>query len=95
MISDPWAPDQGAIIPLYDYSCKGCGNAFEALVRESNPPSCPACGGVDLERLFSLPTVHSTGTHERSLRAANKRDARRAERRMRAQREYEKHHDDH
>lgn len=85
---------EGAIIPLHDYVCKGCGNAFEALVRGSETAACPACGGVDLERRFSLPTVHSTGTHERALKAAKERDARRAEKRIRAQREYEAHHDD-
>jgi putative FmdB family regulatory protein len=92
---DPWTPDEGAIIPIYEYSCKGCGNAFEALVRGSSSPSCPDCDGVDLERRFSLPTVHSTGTHDRALRAAKKRNARQSETRLRAQQEYELHHDDH
>ncbi len=67
---------------------------FEALVRGADAPSCPACGSADLERGFSLPTVHSTGTHEKALRAAKRRDAKRAERRVRAQQEYERHHDD-
>jgi putative FmdB family regulatory protein len=95
VLSEVWTPDQGAIIPLYDYSCKGCGNAFEALVRGSDGPSCPACGSVDLERKFSLSTVHSTGTHDKALRAAKRRDAKRADRRVKAQQEYERHHDDH
>jgi putative FmdB family regulatory protein len=86
---------QGAIIPLYDYRCKGCGSAFEALVRGASPPACPGCGSLDLERQFSLPAVHSSGTHERALQAAKKRDARRADERVRAQQEYERHHDDH
>jgi hypothetical protein len=38
--------------------------------------------------------VHSTGTHEKALKAAKKRDARLADQRIRAQREYEAHHDD-
>jgi len=95
VLPDTWTSEQGAIIPLYDYSCKDCGHAFEALVRPPSAPACPACGGSDLERQFSLPTVHSTGTHERALQAAKKRDARRAEQRVRAQQEYEQHHDDH
>ena len=95
MSSNPWAPDQGAIIPIYEYSCKGCGSAFEALVRGTTSPSCPACEGVDLERHFPLPTVHSTGTHDRALRAAKKRDARLSDGRNKAQQEYELHHDDH
>ena len=95
MSPDPWTLEQGAIIPLYEYSCKGCGNAFEALVRDSDPPSCPECDGVDLERCFSLPTVQATGTHDKALRAAKKRDARLGAERTKAQREYELHHDDH
>jgi putative FmdB family regulatory protein len=94
MYRDLRPSDQGAIIPLYDFSCKGCGNVFEALVRESNHPECPACGGVSLERHFSSPTVHSSGTHAKAMRAAKKRDARQADERNRAQREYEAHHDD-
>ena len=64
-------------------------------MRGSNPPSCPECDGVDLERRFSLPTVHSTGTHDKAMRAAKKRDARQSETRTKAQREDELHHDDH
>jgi putative FmdB family regulatory protein len=86
--------DLGAIIPLYEYSCKGCGHAFEALVRGSSVPTCPACGGARLERRFPTPAVHSEGTHAKALRAAKRRDARRADERNRAQREYEAHHDD-
>jgi len=74
--------------------CKGCGSAFEALVRGAEAAVCPSCGAVDVERQFSLPTVHSSGTHERALKAAKKRDARLADTRIRAQREYEAHHDD-
>lgn len=84
----------GGIIPLYDFSCKGCGAAFEALVRGASRPVCPSCASEDLERGISVPTVHSSGTHEKALKAAKKRDARRADERNRAQREYEAHHDD-
>jgi hypothetical protein len=63
-------------------------------VRGSSPPVCPACGSSDLERQVSIPTVHSEGTHKRALKAAKKRDARQADTRNRAQREYEAHHDD-
>ncbi|MBM4183785.1 MAG: zinc ribbon domain-containing protein [Gemmatimonadetes bacterium] len=81
-------------MPLYEYSCKACGNAFGALVRGSQAPACPACGGRSLERRFPAPTVHSQGTHAKALKAAKKRDARQADARNRAQREYEAHHDD-
>jgi len=44
---------------------------------------------------MSLPRVHSEGRKERSLKAAKKRDAALGNERVRAQREYELHHDDH
>jgi putative FmdB family regulatory protein len=93
-LSRPAHLDAGGIIPLYDFSCKGCGAAFEALVRPGSRPACPSCGSKALERQFSIPAVHSTGTHEKALKAAKKRDARQADQRIRAQREYEAKHDD-
>ena len=83
------------IIPIYEYSCQACGNDFEALVRGSAQPACPACESTDLERLFSLPTPHTSGTHDMAMRAAKKRDQRQGSERMHAQREYELNHDDH
>jgi len=40
-------------MPLYEYKCKLCGNAFERLVMgEGEPVECPKChGGV--EKLLS------------------------------------------
>jgi hypothetical protein len=49
---------------------------------------------VRLEREFSLPTVHSTGTHDLAMKAARKRDQRQGRERMHAQREYELNHED-
>jgi len=85
----------GTIIPIYEYSCQGCGHHFETLVRGSEKPTCPACQSYDLDRLFSLPTVHSTGTHDLAMRAARKRDQKQGTERMHTQREYELNHDDH
>lgn len=82
-------------MPIYEYSCKGCGQPFELLVRGEMTPACPSCESEDLERLFSLPRVHSQGRKERSLQAARKRDAALGSDRVRAQREYELNHDDH
>lgn len=87
--------DTGSIIPIYEYSCQDCGNDFEALVRGSVRTTCPECEGANLERIFSLPTVHSSTTHEMAMRAARKRDKKQGEERMRTQREYELNHDDH
>lgn len=85
----------GIIIPIYEYTCQGCGNDFEALIRGSETPACPACESTDLERQFSLPTMHTSGTHDMAMRAAKKRDQRQGAERMHAQREYELNHDDH
>jgi len=40
-------------MPLYDFRCGGCRHEFESLVRAGSTPSCPSCGGTDLERLIS------------------------------------------
>lgn len=81
-------------MPIYEYVCKGCGEEFELLVRGQTTPKCPACDGADLERLISLPRVHSEGRKERSLQAARQRDKKLGEDRVRAQREYELSHED-
>ena len=81
-------------MPIYDYSCRGCGHTFEALVRSATVPACPQCRSEDLERLLSLPAVQSESTKSRAMRAAKRRDAGQANERVHAQREYEAHHDD-
>jgi len=81
-------------MPIFEYTCKSCGREFEALVRPGTTATCPACQSTDLEKLLSLPAVHSTGTHELALKAAAKRDKVRGSEMARAQREYELHHND-
>ena len=58
-------------MPLFDFSCSGCGREFEALVRTGYPPKCPACGSEDLTR---KPTTFAVKTPERtqSFAAANR-----------------------
>ena len=58
-------------MPLYEYSCRSCSNAFEALVRSSDQPTCPACGSTDLTRLMSVVSVggRSDSTMEQPLGA--------------------------
>ena len=81
-------------MPIYEYSCRACGHGFEQLIRGDATPKCPECESEDLERLISLPRVHSEGRRERSLKAARQRDQKLGEDRVRAQREYELSHDD-
>ena len=51
-------------MPLYEYSCRGCGHSFEALVRSQDTPACPSCGATDLERLISSFAVDSETTRD-------------------------------
>jgi putative FmdB family regulatory protein len=51
-------------MPLYEYRCRGCAHAFEALIRADDAPACPSCGATDLERLVSMFAVDSDGTRQ-------------------------------
>ena len=62
-------------------------------MRGEGQPACPSCHSPDLERLFSLSTVQSSGTRAMAMRAAKKRDQKQGQERMHAQREYELNHD--
>jgi putative FmdB family regulatory protein len=46
-------------MPLFEYSCRGCGHTFEALVssRIATLPSCPKCTGAELDQLIGLPAA--------------------------------------
>jgi putative FmdB family regulatory protein len=81
-------------MPIFEYSCKGCGYEFETLVLPGTTPACPSCSSEELEKRVSLPAVKSDSTHALALKAAKKRDAKQASDNARAQREYELHHKD-
>ncbi len=49
-------------MPIYEYVCKTCGNAFEQLIRGSEKAQCPACGKRRLAKQFSVPAAHSQGS---------------------------------
>ena len=80
-------------MPIYEYSCRKCGAAFELLVRNKKTVACTACGSEELDRLFSLPAVQSETTRANAMKAAKKRDKTTATDRVEAQRLYEKNHD--
>jgi len=45
-------------MPIYEYSCRACGQRFEELVFGQAPaPACPTCAGADVERLLSAVAV--------------------------------------
>jgi putative FmdB family regulatory protein len=85
---------QNALVPLFDFRCRACGEGFEALVRANQTPVCPACAATDLERLlsgFSF-SVRSGGLSPAARRAVQKQQN--AQRRDHAafQEEIEKKH---
>ena len=81
-------------MPIYEYTCKSCGHQFELLIRTGDTPVCASCGGADLERVFSLPTVSSDGTRAKALGAAKQRDAAQAKDKAHEQLKYERSHND-
>jgi putative FmdB family regulatory protein len=48
-------------MPLFEYACRSCDHQFEALVRASETPECPACHGRELERRLSVFAAHTGG----------------------------------
>jgi putative FmdB family regulatory protein len=62
-------------MPIYEYVCRACQQRFEAIVRGSDVPGCPACGAMDLERLISSFAVDSPGTRKLGLKAVQQQNA--------------------
>jgi len=40
-------------MPLFEFICRTCGRAFEALVTGTRAAECPACRSTDLEKQVS------------------------------------------
>lgn len=59
-------------MPIYDYRCSACRQAFELLVRCSTEPTCPHCASKALQRQVSLtaPQGSSAGLIAAGRRAA-------------------------
>lgn len=51
-------------MPIYEYQCKNCGEALEALQGFNDKPlrKCKSCGKNALERLISLSAFHLKGS---------------------------------
>jgi putative FmdB family regulatory protein len=58
-------------MPIYEYSCKSCGHAFEELVRGDEQPACPACGHGKVERQMSVPAAHVASSGPSACPAKN------------------------
>ncbi|MCC6612877.1 MAG: zinc ribbon domain-containing protein [Anaerolineae bacterium] len=54
-------------MPLFEYTCPGCGRTFEKLVRsaqtERDFAECPTCGNPYSARQISVIAVRGTGSH--------------------------------
>jgi putative FmdB family regulatory protein len=50
-------------MPFYEYQCKNCGHALEAMQKISDAPlkKCPDCGKSQLMRLMSAPVFRLKG----------------------------------
>ena len=50
-------------MPFYEYECKNCGHALEAMqkITESPLKKCPECGKSSLTRLMSAPVFRLKG----------------------------------
>jgi putative FmdB family regulatory protein len=79
-------------MPLYEYDCSACGHRFEALVRASSPPSCPACGSEALERILSAFAVSSDQTRQSALKDGRKHQAKSQKDKLIADKEARDHH---
>jgi putative FmdB family regulatory protein len=80
-------------MPIFEYTCRSCGNQFELLVLKTTVPACPSCKSAELDRHFSLPAVSSDSTRENARQAGLRRNASKGLEREAAQREYERNHD--
>ena len=46
-------------MPIYEYRCAGCGEAFEKFVQGQTAVACPRCESPQVTRLLSLVGVRS------------------------------------
>jgi putative FmdB family regulatory protein len=58
-------------MPIYGFVCNKCGHDFQTLARYSETPSCPSCGGADLERQLSLIAAPAKGRDDTPMCAGD------------------------
>lgn len=79
-------------MPLYEYTCRGCGHFFEMLVRHDTVPACPSCASEDVSRELSLFRVDSEGTRKANLEAGRRHNRKEQVDKAVADREMVEHH---
>jgi putative FmdB family regulatory protein len=56
-------------MPIFEYICRECSKAFEAIVYGTQQAECPGCGSAELEKQISVFAVARSGG-ERAAPAA-------------------------
>ena len=46
-------------MPIFEYTCSGCGASFECLVRSDTSVACPSCESENVVRKLSLFAAHT------------------------------------
>ena len=54
------SPKYNLQMPLFEYICRDCAQAFETLVTASRQPACPVCDSQSLEKQLSVFAVSVT-----------------------------------
>lgn len=51
-------------MPIYEFHCESCGNAFEQIrtFSDTSMPTCPRCESVQVNRQMSRPAIHFKGS---------------------------------
>ena len=63
-------------MPIYEYSCRQCGNEFELLIlKSSGVPACPSCQSAELEQLLSGFAVSSQEMRLSNAAASRRKEA--------------------
>ncbi|MBN2358188.1 MAG: zinc ribbon domain-containing protein [Deltaproteobacteria bacterium] len=59
-------------MPLYEFTCRGCGDRFEELVRnQSEAVTCPRCNSPDVTRNLSACAIHGRRADGSSVATAS------------------------
>lgn len=83
-------------MPIYEYICQGCGYQFEKIVKLDESPNCPECDSGELEKQFTVATVSTSRTRDKSFNKARAQAGNTKKEKDHAQMEYErKVHEEH